>query len=342
VSDLILPVPSGPLSAEVVTVSTYGAAMDLPGFVIGAGESAARLTFEFFTARIPNKHTRDAYGHAIKRFCAWASAGGLTLQGLSAVHVAAYVEYLGRDVAEGGGGLRAPSVKQHFAGIRHWLDYLTQKGVLPFNPALSVRGPRYSRKEGLTPALEPSEAKKLFDSITGSDVVSLRDKALLAVLLFAVSRVTAACTMRVRDYDEAGDGWLVLHAKGGKTRRIAAHHKLRDYLRAYLAAANLSAAENGKAYLFQSAPARSGRLSGLPMHRNDVGEMVKRRLKAAGLSTSFRTHSFRTTGANFHLNNGGKLEHLQGLMDHEDISTTRGYVRGVSGGERSEVERIHW
>jgi hypothetical protein len=45
----------------------------------------------------------------------------------------------------------APTVKQHLAGIRMLIDWLTSGGILSFNPAASVRGPKYSVKRGKTP-----------------------------------------------------------------------------------------------------------------------------------------------------------------------------------------------
>jgi hypothetical protein len=43
--------------------------MALPPVIAEAGEHAARMTLEFFTARIPNAHTRMAYGRAVFGFC---------------------------------------------------------------------------------------------------------------------------------------------------------------------------------------------------------------------------------------------------------------------------------
>jgi integrase/recombinase XerD len=73
------------------------------------------------------------------------------------------------------------------------------------------------------------------------------------------SFVPAVCKLRLRDFEEARDGWLVLHEKGGKERRIPCHHLTRDYLRAYIAVAALLGRD---APLFQSAPGHAGRLSG--------------------------------------------------------------------------------
>ena len=46
--------------------------------------------------------------------------------------------------------------------LRHWLDFLTERGVLPHTPALSVRTERLVVTEGKTPALEREEARALF------------------------------------------------------------------------------------------------------------------------------------------------------------------------------------
>src|SRR5438045_7547544 len=47
--------------------------------------------------------------------------------------------------------------------IRMLLDYLVTGGVLRFNPASSVRGPKYTIKKGKTPVLTPQEARTLID-----------------------------------------------------------------------------------------------------------------------------------------------------------------------------------
>jgi hypothetical protein len=61
-----------------------GLSMDVPLVVGDAGEQAARATLEFFTARIPNAHTRRAYGRAVFAFCEWCQTRGVRLQTLEA------------------------------------------------------------------------------------------------------------------------------------------------------------------------------------------------------------------------------------------------------------------
>jgi hypothetical protein len=46
----------------------------------------------------------------------------------------------------------------------------------------------------------PAEARKLLDGIDVSNVVSLRDRALIGLMAYSFARVRAAIGMRVEDY----------------------------------------------------------------------------------------------------------------------------------------------
>ena len=121
-------------------------AVTLPAIVVAAGPKARKRFLEFFTAEIRNEKTRRAYGFAVARFTSWCESHGLPLERIEPVLVAAYIEELQKDLA-------APSVKQHLAAIRRLFDYLVTGGVLPHNPASSVRGPKHVVKVGKTPVL---------------------------------------------------------------------------------------------------------------------------------------------------------------------------------------------
>jgi hypothetical protein len=175
-----------------LTVSAPGVSLVIPSLITNAGAAAAQHTLEFFTARIPNAHTREAYGRAVARFCVWCDVHGVTLLGVTSPLVAAYLQLLQQTLQT----LSPASAKQHLAGLRHWMDWLTERGVLAVNPAASVRGPRHVVHEGKTPVLEREEARLLLASIDGTDVVSLRDKALLSVMLFSTRRTAGASRTR--------------------------------------------------------------------------------------------------------------------------------------------------
>jgi site-specific recombinase XerD len=318
-------------TAVLAILQAPGFSMGLPTLIADAGAEAAQRTLEFFTARIPNAHTREAYGRAVLRFCAWCDKHGVPLASITSPVVAAYLQTLLQS-------LSVASAKLHLSALRHWLDWLTERGVLSVNPAAAVRGPRLVVHEGKTPVLERDEARALFESIDGDDLVSLRDRALIAIMLFGFVRVGAVVKMRVRDFDDAREAWLVLHEKGGKDRRIPAHHLVRGYVRAYVEAAEF--APRSKAPLFQSAPRHGGVLSGKAMQRGDVLTMVKRRCATAGLPSTICNHSFRATGITIHQENGGRIEDAAQLAGHASTRTTQLYNRKARKLARAEVERV--
>ncbi len=114
----------------------------LPSSIVEAGEKATRRFLEFFTATIRNKNTRLAYARAVAQFFAWCEERGVNLATLQPMVVAAYIE---RHPAA------VPTVKQHLAAIRMLFDWMVTGGVLPLNPASSVRGPKYIVRRGKTP-----------------------------------------------------------------------------------------------------------------------------------------------------------------------------------------------
>src|SRR5271170_1462998 len=108
------------------------------------------------------------------------------------MHVAAYIRGLGKDFEK-------PTVKQHLAAIRMLFDWLVTGQVVATNPAHAVRGPKHSVKRGKTPVLSAAQARQLLDSIDMSNMVGLRDRALIAVMTFAFARIGAVVAMRVED-----------------------------------------------------------------------------------------------------------------------------------------------
>src|SRR5271165_7593534 len=108
----------------------------VPRVIAAAGDKAARRFLEFFAATIRNKNTRMAYYRAAARFFAWCDHHKIgEIADIEPLHVAAYVETLGKDFEK-------PTVKQHLAAIRMLFDWLVIGQVVATNPAHSVRGPK--------------------------------------------------------------------------------------------------------------------------------------------------------------------------------------------------------
>ena len=151
----------------------------------------------------------------------------------------------------------------------------------------------------------------------------LRDRALIAILIYGFARIGAALKMRVEDLEPKGSGWLIrLHEKGGKQHVMPCHHVLAEMLHAYITAAGF--AEDKKALLFATSRGHAGTLLGdKAMPQADAWRMVRKRALTAGIMAPIGNHSFRATGITAYLANGGTLEYAQAMAAHESPQTTR-------------------
>lgn len=71
----------------------------------------------------------------------------------------------------------------------------------------------------------------MLNSIDSATLVGKRDRALIGLMVFTVSRVGAAVKMNVEDYFiQNRRGWVRLHEKGGKLHSLPCHHNLDAYL----------------------------------------------------------------------------------------------------------------
>jgi integrase len=254
-----------------------------------------------------------------------------SLAEIRSIHVSAYIESIDERFAP-------HTVKQRLAALRGMFDWLARHGVLKTNPAAPVHGPSYSIKRGKTPILTAAEAKRLIESIATDSLVGLRDRALIAVMIYSFARVSAAVGMNLEDLvHTAGRSWLRLHEKGGKVHEMPVHHRLLEHLETYLGALGQV---DAKAPLFCAVPGRTGKLGAKRLSRHDAYAMVRRRATRAGVVEKIGNHSFRGTGITTYLENDGTLELTQEMANHASPRTTKLYDRRGDKITQDAVERI--
>jgi integrase/recombinase XerD len=304
----------------------------LPAIFTARPESRTRLR-DFFSSHIRNPNTRRAYREAVRQFSAFCAEHNIKdLAQVEPVHVAAFVETQLKTQSK-------PTVKLRLAALRMLFDWMVVGQVIPTNPAHAVRGPKHSQRRGKTPVLNVDEARTLLDAIDTTSLPGLRDRALIALMVYTFARVGAAISMKVEDFFVQGRrGWVRLHEKGGKEHQMPTHHNLDLYLEEYIAATGI--AEDRKGPLFRTSRGRGGELADRPMLQSDVWRMIRRRAAQAGIETEIGCHTFRATGITAYLKNGGKLEIAQQMAAHESARTTGLYDRRNDEISLDEVERI--
>ena len=318
---------SGPDQGGLTVPAEPVTARNALAIVKAAGRSAEFAWEEFFQAELANAHTRKNYLYVVQKFLAWVEGRGLELVRITPGDVGAYIQGL---------ELGVPTKKLRLAALRRFFDRLVNRHACVINPAATVKAERYAVVEGKTPQIDRDQVRALFKSIDVSNLVGLRDRAILAVLVYTAARVGAVAKLTLKSLKHDGTQYsLRFSEKGGKSREIPVRHDLEQFLREYIDAAKIS---DGR--LFRTAVRKTKVLTKNGMTGIDICRMMKRRLKAAGLPGHFSPHSFRVTTVTDLLEQNVPLEDVQYLAGHSDPRTTRIYDRRRRKVTRNIVERI--
>lgn len=311
----------------------------LPAIIYQAG-NASRNAWDDFFGTIQNRYTRAAYEHSVRKFLAWLP------QDLAPEQIRPAM--VGRYLVNHPGSI--PTRKLHLAAIRAFFDLLVERHIVLINPAASVRGPRHEAVEGKTPEIGVQPAKQLLASIpierstkewiTVPLPVGLRDKAIIATLIYTAARAGAVARLRLKDFRcNDGDWTLRFTEKRGKVRDIPVRHDLKGFILAYLMLIP-DWQSCGDEPMFRTAIGKTNVLTTNAMSNIDVCRMLKRRLRLANLPLHLSPHSLRTTTITDLLSQGVPLEAVQYLVGHSDSRTTQLYDRRQKQVTRNIVERI--
>lgn len=323
--------PNELVKASPVTVPAMSGGQALPQLVERAGGAARFAWDEFFFAEHHNPHTQKAYLREVRRFLAWCEGQGVELATITPGQVGQYLVGLGGSAAKRNLALSA---------LRGFFDRLVQRHVVILNPAASVKGVKETVVEGKTPEISIDQARKLLASVDTCHVVGLRDRAILATLAYTVCRAGAVAKLRLQDFQHDGSqSVLRFQEKGGKSREIPVRHDLEGFIRAYLDAAGIMGQAKDSP-LFRASNGRTKELTARPLSSKRICELVKRRLRDAGLPLRLSPHSFRVTGITDLLEQGLPLEDVQYLAGHAEPRTTGLYDRRQKKVTRNIVERI--
>ena len=304
----------------------------LPAVIERAGPRARFAAEEFFGAQLRNPHTRRAYRRWINRFLGACDAAGVELAQVTP-------GLAGGWIAELPVGPR--SQNQALTALRRFCDGLVMRHVIALNPFLSVRFQKYQAVEGRTPEITRGQIQRLLRSIDTTSLRGLRDRAVVGMLTYTGARVGAIARLQRQDrrLTEAG-AVMRFHEKGGKDREIPIRSTLDAWLTAYLDAGGLQDAPAATPF-FRALDVRAwSRLTARPMTAQRIRDVLKIRLKAAGLPTEIRPHSFRVFVVTDLLLQHVPLEDVQHLAGHATPQTTQIYDRRGHAVTRNIVERI--
>ncbi len=234
-----------------------------------------------------------------------------------------------------GQGLAPASITRTLVAVRGAHRFLTAEEVRSDDPAADVEIPRVPK--GLPKALTVDEVAALIDSVTGADMVSRRDRAILETLYGTGARISELVGLSLGDID-LHDGLVRLMGKGSKERIVPLGRLAAGALTGWFAPAGRGAMQPARWARRGDAEAvflnqRGGRLS-----RQGAWGIVTGRGAAVGLYDELSPHVLRHSCATHMLDHGADIRTVQELLGHASLSTTQIYTK-VSVERMLEVYR---
>ena len=285
-------------------------------------------------ANIDNVHTRRAYRNDLKEFMTFAGIRSpAELRLITRAHVIAWRKDLDRRKLAPG------SVRRKMSALSWLYEFMTDQNAIATNPVKGVKRPKVDSYEGKTPAIADKEARKLMALPNDKTLKGLRDRALLATLLYHGLRREELCKLKVKDiHSRRGVPHLRVHGKGSKTSYIPLHAGAQALLNDYLDEARHAADTEGALFRPVSNN-RTGRLDN-PITPDGVYKLVRR--YALGLGLKIGAHALRATAATNALDHDADITKVQEWLGHANIATTRIYDRRRSKVEDSPTFKVSY
>ncbi len=286
-------------------------------------------------ANLDNPRTRRAYQNDLEDFCGFVGLTGADeFRAVTRAHVLAWRAQLESR------GLAGATIRRKLAALASLFDHLLENNaVAGGNPVHGVKRPRIETNEGKTPALGDDQAKLLLSAPDGWTLKGVRDRAILAVLLYHGLRREEAAQLMTGDLQERrGIKHLQVKGKGGKTRYLPLHPVAAERIYAYLEKDHQRGPGNGP--LFRSL---RGRTAGAGITANGIYTVVGQLTHAAGIQVEgLGVHGLRATAATNALEHDADIAKVQVWLGHANISTTRLYDRRGQRPEDSPTYKVKY
>src|SRR5450432_3266384 len=170
-------------------------------------------------ANITNTKTRRAYKIDVSEFSAFTGLQNpVELRTVTRAHVIAWRKDLERRE------LADTSIRRKLSALSSLFDYLCERNAVAGNPVDGVKRPMSNGNEGSTPALGDAQARTLLEAPPADTLKGVRDRAILATLLYHGIRREELCRLKVRDVQSRqGVVHFRIRGKRDKIRYVPMH-----------------------------------------------------------------------------------------------------------------------
>jgi len=266
------------------------------------------LNFEPSTLKYaPNK---------LQEFLCWLESQRITeISGITRPTITQYFDYLlQRQNQLKGGRLSKNYLRTHLTNLRRFARYLRESGNESFDVSMQIKGKLYNIREIFT----KSEITALYEA-TGSDILGLRDRAILAVYYGCGLRKSEGASLDIKDVLLDRNLLYVRKGKNYKERYVPMTAGVREDLKNYIECARPVLLKRQTHALFIGVEGQ--RIGGATML-----DRLHQLKEKAGIDKDAALHSLRHSIATHLLQSGMELEKIKQFLGHNSLESTQIYT----------------
>ena len=277
--------------------------------------------------RALSANTIAAYRRDLAKFASFLADGGLSMQELSHQDMDLFASQMRRPDSSGAHQSEA-SIARAIVSIRNFVAFLAKERK-SINPIQEYKPPRIPKR--LPKALTVDQIVALIDATySESDVITLRDVALVELMYATGARVSEAVGLKISDVVKVLDAGrdsseteiisLRLLGKGGKERVVPLGKYAQKALDQYLVRVRpslLGGRRSQALFLNQH---------GTGLSRQSAWQIIHDAAARAGLGGAVSPHALRHSFATHLLEGGADIRVVQELLGHASVTTTQIYT----------------
>ena len=279
--------------------------------------------------------TIQRYRHYLKRFHDWLTENSPTtkLEDINLEIIRRYRLYLAHLRAHNGVPLKRVTQSYHVVALRAFLRYLLVQRNIPTLSPDKIELPKQSSRS--IAFLNPEQIERLLNSPQISNIIGLRDKAILETLFSTGLRVSELVNLN-RDQVDSERKEFGVKGKGNKLRVVFLSDTAAQWIERYLR----SRQDNFKPMFIRHSGKVNAQKSGEKMRltARSIQRIVARYTKRAGLPIEATPHTLRHSFATDLLISGADIRSVQEMLGHESIKTTQVYTH-VTNRHLKEVHK---
>lgn len=212
--------------------------------------------------------------------------------------------------------LKKRTQNYYLIALRSFLKYMMKRGVTSLAPDRIELAKLPERSLDL---ITTTELNRLLSAPNGSDLKSLRDRAILELFFSTGLRVSELCSLS-RDLDLSRDEFSI-RGKGEKVRVVFLSDEAKTAIKTYLAKR-----EDMEDALFVNVGRNTNANDEKRLTARSIERIIKHYAIKSGISKKVTPHVIRHSFATDLLQNGADLRSVQMLLGHANIATTQIYT----------------